>query len=404
MAALSRFHSRFAQRPIILFSIILTIFLTYISLTEITLQEAPNSIQWHQSLWKSARKAAHDLAQSSRAASIHSSEIPQSPLSTERKNGRMNATFVSLARDSDLPGLLQSIRDVEDRFNVHYNYDWVFLNDDDFTEEFIKVTSAFVSGRARYGRISKDQWSLPSFIDEKKAEQTRIDMKNVKYGDSASYRHMCRYQSGFFYKHPLVEEYEWYWRVEPDIKISCDVPYDPFRWMAENGKKYGFVISLNEISATVPSLWNTTKRFIRDFPQHVTKNNNMAFLSEDEGETTNYCHFWSNFEIANLNFFRSQAYNDFFNYLDHAGGFFYERWGDASVHSIAASLMLEKGEVHYFNDIGYRHSPLTNCPRDQKTFLERRCLCDVGDNMDWSPSCTKRFFETAELPFPEGFD
>lgn len=38
-------------------------------------------------------------------------------LRTESVFERMNATFVSLARNSDLEGMLHSIRDVEDRFN-----------------------------------------------------------------------------------------------------------------------------------------------------------------------------------------------------------------------------------------------------------------------------------------------
>lgn len=66
----------------------------------------------------------------------------------------------------------------------------------------------------------------------------------------------------------------------------------------------------------------------------------MAFLSEDGGETYNRCHFWSNFEIGSLALWRSDAYLAYFDYLDKAGGFFYERWGDAPVHSIAAALFL----------------------------------------------------------------
>jgi len=45
----------------------------------------------------------------------------------------------------------------------------------------------------------------------------------------------------------------------------------------------------------------------------------------------------------------------YFDYLDHKGGFFYERWGDAPVHSIAASLFLPKRDIHFFNDLGYYH-------------------------------------------------
>ena len=27
----------------------------------------------------------------------------------------------------------------------------------------------------------------------------------------------------FFYKHELLQKYEWYWRLEPEIKYFCDI-------------------------------------------------------------------------------------------------------------------------------------------------------------------------------------
>lgn len=51
---------------------------------------------------------------------------------------REKATFVTLVRNRDLYSLAESIKSVEDRFNSKFNYDWVFLNDEEFTEEFKK--------------------------------------------------------------------------------------------------------------------------------------------------------------------------------------------------------------------------------------------------------------------------
>ena len=329
-------------------------------------------------------------------------------LPQEQATMRMNATFVSLVRNSELSGMLSSIRNVEDRFNRDWQYDWVFLNDEDFTEEFKTATTAFTSGRARYGKVAKEHWSFPEFINQDQAKATRERMAgdewNMPYGESESYRHMCRYQSGFFYRHELVSEYQWYWRVEPNIELLCDIDYDPFRWMAENGKKYGFVITLNELGQTVPSLWKHVKDFMQKFPQHIVDDNHMNFLSEDKGDNWSYCHFWSNFEIANLDWYRSQAYNDFFEYLDKAGGFFYERWGDAPIHTIAAALTLKKGEIHFFDDIGYHHAPTYSCPRSAEKRLKQKCMCSVQDLQPWNPSCLKRFHEATDLPFPEGYD
>lgn len=49
---------------------------------------------------------------------------------------RANATFVILARNSDIDGTVQSIRALEDRFNNRYGYPYVILNEVPFTEDF----------------------------------------------------------------------------------------------------------------------------------------------------------------------------------------------------------------------------------------------------------------------------
>ncbi|XP_014556852.1 glycosyltransferase family 15 protein [Bipolaris victoriae FI3] len=320
---------------------------------------------------------------------------------------RMNATFVTLARNQDVWEIAKSIRHVEDRFNRKFNYDWVFLNDDDFSDEFKKVTTALVSGKTKYGKIPKEHWSFPEWIDQDKAAKVRQEMKEKKiiYGDSISYRHMCRYESGFFFRHPLMLDYEWYWRVEPSIELYCDINYDTFKYMAEHKKKYSFTLSLYEYVETIPTLWDATKNFTKHFPQHISKDNSMKFLSDDGGETYNHCHFWSNFEIGNLNWLRSDAYIDFFTSLDHAGGFFYERWGDAPVHSIAAGLLLQKDELHFFNDIAYYHVPFTHCPTGEKYRLDHKCSCNPKDNFDWKGySCTSRFYELNGLEKPAGYE
>lgn len=208
---------------------------------------------------------------------------------------RMNATFVTLARNSDLWEISRSIRQVEDRFNRQYNYDWVFLNDKPFDEQFKNVTTSLVSGKTHYGQIPEDHWSFPSFIDQDKARKVREDMaqRKIIYGDSISYRHMCRFESGFFFRHELMNKFEYYWRVEPSIELFCDISYDPFKFMKDNGKKYSFVLSLYEYVETIPTLWDSVVSFMKKHPEHIAEDNSMAFLSDDDGRTYNHCHFVS---------------------------------------------------------------------------------------------------------------
>ena len=112
--------------------------------------------------------------------------------------------------------------------------------------------------------------------------------------------------------------------------------------MNRRGKKYGYTIALWEWGKTVPSLY----RKVSDYkerrkipttalwtafmdpswvPWPLRKLLSLLRNRNKEGDIWNMCHFWSNFEIADMDFFRSQAYRDFFNFLDEQGGFYYER-------------------------------------------------------------------------------
>ena len=46
------------------------------------------------------------------------------------------AALISLVRNSELPGLMQSMRQLEYRWNRKYNYPWIFFNDEPFSDEF----------------------------------------------------------------------------------------------------------------------------------------------------------------------------------------------------------------------------------------------------------------------------
>ncbi|KAF5353136.1 hypothetical protein D9758_008774 [Tetrapyrgos nigripes] len=293
---------------------------------------------------------------------------PKPPAPRPVGEGTANATLLILARNSDLDGVLSSMGYLERHFNKRFGYPWVFLNEEEFTEEFKTRVTAATEAPVSFGLIPHDHWYQPDWVDEDRAREGRESMQraNIIYAGSVPYRNMCRFNSGFFFHHPLLQPYRYYWRVEPDIKYFCDVTYDPFDYLRDNNKIYGFTISFYEWEKTIPTLWDTVKRFMSEYPQFVAEGNAMDYLSDNGGDKYNLCHFWSNFEIADMNFWRSQAYQTFFDYLDNTGGFYYERWGDAPVHSIAAALFANKEQLHFFRDIGYRHEPFQHCPSGEE--------------------------------------
>jgi len=91
----------------------------------------------------------------------------------------------------------------------------------------------------------------------------------------------------------------------------------------------------------------TIIEFVDTNPELISSDNAINFISDDGGVTYNSCHckhifslsaiitdypniVWSNFEIGNLDFWRSDAYSKFFDFLDEKGGFYYEVYNSAS--------------------------------------------------------------------------
>ncbi|CAG8644592.1 5909_t:CDS:2 [Cetraspora pellucida] len=201
---------------------------------------------------------------------------------------RLNAVIIVLVRNSELHQLRRTMRSFEDRWNKKFNYPYVFLNDQEFTDEFKTMTSALTNAKTSYGLIPQHMWGYPPWIDQQRAADTRRDM-------------------GF--RHVLYEKYDYYWRLEPGVDFTCDINYDAFKFIKENNITYGFTIALLEVSETIPTLWKSVIDFFYKYPQFISDNNFASFITPDDMATYN----------------GSEKYLKFFDFLDHAGGFYYER-------------------------------------------------------------------------------
>lgn len=130
--------------------------------------------------------------------------------------------------------------------------------------------------------------------------------------------------------------------------------------MIEANKTYGFTIAVKELRETVPNIFRYASAYKRlkgmaskglwemfvepiepveddpaakGLPEEVlktdpkSKSNKPPEIDPEamEGENYNMCHFWSNFEIAKLSWFRSKEYEEFFQMMDRSGGFWMER-------------------------------------------------------------------------------
>lgn len=194
---------------------------------------------------------------------------------------KQNAAFVMLTQNSELEDVLKTMESLELKFNQWFQYPYVFLNDEPFTQEFQDAVQGHTPAKVEFGVIPTDNWDFPEDLESRdtgKRSSTNVQFdsnfedqedRGILYGGMKSYHKMCRFYSGFFYKHPLVQQYEWYWRIEPDVKFFCSTTYDPFYEMQKHEKKYGFTIIIDEIYWTIPSLFKHTQAFLKNYKKKV---------------------------------------------------------------------------------------------------------------------------------------
>ena len=160
--------------------------------------------------------------------------------------------------------------------------------------------------------------------------------------------------------------------------------------MRDNNLKYGFNMNILDDARSFPSLWPRTKSFVKESPQLLHPNADLSWLIDTNTSSYNNCQFFSNFEIGSLNYWRSPQHQAYFDFLDKAGGFYYERWGDAPVHTLSVAMFVPKEEIWFFRDIGYQHDINIHCPPNS----EQACECE-------STGLDENFYKLVPLQSPQ---
>ncbi len=52
------------------------------------------------------------------------------------------------------------------RFNRKFNYPYVFLNDEPFSDEFKQSISALTNAEIEFGLVPQEMWSVPGHVNE----------------------------------------------------------------------------------------------------------------------------------------------------------------------------------------------------------------------------------------------
>lgn len=127
--------------------IILTLICLVIGLCFYLSPIRPDTSQWNPS-----RQTDSDDNQASPFKNAEEQPIYEEPVVPAWENStRARAAFVILTRNSELDALRKTMQQLEGRFNRKFNYPYVFLNDEEFTDEFRELTTGLTSAKTLYG-------------------------------------------------------------------------------------------------------------------------------------------------------------------------------------------------------------------------------------------------------------
>jgi len=254
-----------------------------------------------------------------------------------------NGVIVYLSRERDVGLLYHSLLLLYKNFNNNYRYPVVVFHDD---IQKTTVSQLFGALNAQLGFVPQIKFEvlkfeMPSHIS---SDPALYDPPLTQFG--MGYRHMCRLHSGEIYKHPALLQYDWYWRLDSDSFILSPIKYDVFQRMADRGYEYAYLAEYEkEASFVAKGLWDTTKKFI-------SENKERLVCSDFDWNLELYN---TNFEIVDMDFFRSEGYQDYFRYLDNTNNIFYHRWGDHAIRYLGMKMFMDPNRVWEVKDFCYQH-------------------------------------------------
>jgi len=244
--------------------------------------------------------------------------------------------IVLLLRRQSIPVFARSAKMLHTNFNDAYRYPIIIFHESDLDPEPERDrlrSSAADRSLLFFQRVVFD---IPPFIN-RSAVPHRVCFKTV------GYRHMCRFHAITIYNEPILAGLRYVWRLDDDSYIFRPVGYDVFRFMLDRRIRYGYAAVRQDYGPCIVGLWPAADRYAKE---HGLKQR----FRWPRGRM-----FWNNFEVSDMEMWRSEEYRDYVEYIDQLGGIYYRRWGDATIKTIAVTLFAFKNETHHFKDISYAH-------------------------------------------------
>jgi len=166
------------------------------------------------------------------------------------------------------------------------------------------------------------------------------------------YMHMCRFFANEIFSQPILQDFEYYCRLDTDSYILSPVSVNVFEEAKSNNIKYGYINdSLLDSPNYTVGLWPLAQTFVNSHPEIPT----YSKLYSDIPERRLY---YTNFELCNIEWFQNPPWTMMFKDIDNSGGMYKYRWGDHIIRYIGVRLFVPPEQIKRITTVHYSHQGL----------------------------------------------
>ena len=249
-------------------------------------------------------------------------------------------------KESELDNLVLSLTQLTTYFNGAYRYPIVVAHDLPFKAGVRQRVRDAATGAPSltFVRVRNE---LPPWLPKEEVPATVL-------GFPVDYRYMIRWKAGLMWEMPELSSYEYVWMLDTDAFILGPISYDPFAVMAAKNATYGYIDVNVETPEVAGGLADCVEEYLADHPR-VRPTLLRKYKSGGKWDGSK---FYTNFQVARLDYGRSEGYRRFFDHVDRNGGIFRHRWGNDPFAFLAASILLRDDQIVHFDDVPYLHQHL----------------------------------------------
>jgi hypothetical protein len=170
---------------------------------------------------------------------------------------RKKLAVIALCRASDASEMAASMRSFDAAYHGRHAHDYVIFSETEWEEDAQAVLRAATNASVAFPLLSASEWGTPSWID---GDRFRGVLRAKSYyGNTESYRHMCRFFAGPVFNTRALAGYEWAWRMDSHVRYLCDIPGDPIARLEAANASYGYALRMSVLMYTVPTVWDRVR-------------------------------------------------------------------------------------------------------------------------------------------------